>query len=78
MEKFYFIRYPDNMIEYSENIPSSCNLNIIKQRHRIFLTEKEAIEWQKPLDIPELKEQIYFNKEFSKDIELQKLYGYSK
>lgn len=48
MENFYFIRYPDNMVEYSGNLPSCCDLSIIKQKHRIFLTEKDAIEWQKP------------------------------
>ena len=73
-EQFYFVRRPDNMVEYSGNLPSDCNLEVIKQKHKIFKTKEEAEEYQKIVGIPSNREKL--NKLF-KEAELDITYGYS-
>ena len=73
-EQFYFVRRPDNMVEYSGNLPSNCNLEVIKQKHKIFKTKEEAEEYQKIVGIPSNKEKL--NKLF-KEAGLDITYGYS-
>ena len=73
-EQFYFVRRPDNMVEYSGNLPSDCNLEVIKQKHKIFKTKEEAEEYQKIVGIPSNIEKL--NKLF-KEAGLDITYGYS-
>ena len=73
-EQFYFVRRPDNMVEYSGNLPSDCNLEVIKQKHKIFKTKEEAEEYQKIVGIPSNREKL--NKIFKED-GLDITYGYS-
>ena len=73
-EQFYFVRRPDNMVEYSGNLPSDCNLEVIKQKHKIFKTKEEAEEYQKIVGIPSNREKL--NKLF-KEAGLDITYGYS-
>ena len=47
MNKFYFVRQPDHMIECSETLPDCCDIDVIKQKHKIFSTREEAEEYQK-------------------------------
>ena len=73
-EQFYFVRRPDNMVEYSGNLPSGCNLEVIKQKHKIFKTKEEAEEYQKMVGIPSNREELI--KIFKED-GLDITYGYS-
>ena len=73
-EQFYFVRRPDNMVEYSGTLPSDCNLEVIKQKHIIFKTKEEAEEYQKIVGIPSNSEKL--NKIFKED-GLDITYGYS-
>lgn len=74
-EIFYFVREPDHMIECSENLPNTSNIDVIKMRHRIFKTYEEAKQWQNIKGIKSLEESQELNREFSRN-GLDEFYGY--
>lgn len=76
IEEFYFVREPDHMIEYSRDIATWSNLDVIKQKHKIFKTKEEALEYQKQFEILPLPERIKLNIDFAAN-GLHKEYGYS-
>lgn len=48
-KKFYFVRHPDNRVEYSCNLPKGADINRIIKKHKIFQTEHDAIMYSAEL-----------------------------
>lgn len=74
-DKFYFLRQPDRMIECSDNLPSCCNIEVIKARHKIFKTREEAEKYQAALGVEPLSARQEMNKDFRR-MGMAELYGY--
>lgn len=72
---FYFVREPDHMIECSDCLPSGVNIEIIKQKHKIFDTQEEAENHQKELGLESEHNRAVLNKWFAES-GLAEEYGY--
>ena len=76
MKKFYFLREPDHMVECSETLPECSNLDIIKQKHLIFDTEEDALEYQRVLGVQPKSIREILNRQFEEG-GLAVAYGYT-
>jgi hypothetical protein len=77
METFYFVRQPDHMIECSDNFTGSEDVDIIKQKHKIFKTKEDALAYQRELGIGTEADRKCLNKWFAEE-EMAEEYGYIK
>lgn len=75
MKTFYFVRQPDHMIECSDNFTGCEDVDLIKQKHKIFDTKEEALAYQRVLGIETEAERKRLNKWFTEE-GLAKEFGY--
>ena len=77
MKTFYFVRQPDHMIECSDYFTGCEDVDLIKQKHKIFDTKEEALAYQRVLGIEPEAERKRLNKWFAEE-GLAKEFGYER